>query len=271
MSFENPLSILFNTEGNELAVTDKQVLTGSGIQPGIIVAGSSSTGDVHFMRVATDGAVFITGSVTATATMASNTPVSQGNPGGIPDSWYVRITDGSQVLGTGSSAPLWVTGSTTVQGSVTANVTGTVGLDRGDSTSNPLFVSGAVTVAGTVTANVTGTVGLDRGDSTSNPLFVSGAITTTFDPSTSATVTEVSSSATTVTLQAANGSRRGLLVFNESTKNLYVKLGAGATSTSFSVKLSARGYFEVPGNYTGIVTGVWDAANGSAWVTEILD
>jgi hypothetical protein len=240
MSFENPLSILYNAEGLELAVIDEQGLTGSGTQPGVIVAGSGSDGAVHFMKVATDGAVFITGSVNASATLSPNTPVSQGLPGGVPDSWYVRITDGTQVIGTGSSAPVWVTGSTTING-------------------------------GSVTANVTGTVGLDRGNSTSNPLYVSGSVGVSFDPSTSATVTEVSSSATTVTIQAANVNRRALTVFNESTKNLYVKLGTGASATSFTVKMGARAYWEVPGNYTGIVTGIWDSANGSAWVTEILD
>lgn len=320
MSLENPLSILFNTEGIELAVSQSQALTGSGVQPGILSMGSGSDGNAHYMRVSNDGStfvtgsvaingqvavsnfpavqpvddnggsltvdgtvtvtntsgtplfitssadkpVFITGSVTATATLQPNTPVSQGLPGGILDAWNIKITDGVQVLGTGSSAPIWISGA------VTSNignfpVTQSVKIDQ--SITLPVSVSNfpAIQV-------VTGVVGFqnNQGGST-NPLWVTGSFSTTFDPSTSATVTPVSSSATVVTLQAANGNRRGLMVYNDSTKILFLKLGSVASQTDFSVKMSSQAYFEIPGNYTGIVTGIWASANGFAYITEILD
>lgn len=85
----------------------------------------------------------------------------------------------------------------------------------------------------------------------------------------SATVTQVASSATVVTLQAANADRRGLLIFNDSTAALYVKYGSAASATSFSVKIAAGGYWEMPQPpYSGIVTGIWASANGNAYVTE---
>jgi len=83
------------------------------------------------------------------------------------------------------------------------------------------------------------------------------------------TVTRVNSSASNVTLQAANNARRGLTIFNDSTSVLYLKMGATATTTSFSVKLGPDEYYEIPANYSGIVDGIWASANGAAMVTEV--
>lgn len=84
-----------------------------------------------------------------------------------------------------------------------------------------------------------------------------------------ATTANVASAATTVTLQAANTSRLGLTIHNDSTQTLYVKLGSGATATSYTVEMAAGAYFEMPYGYTGIVTGIWASANGSARMTEL--
>lgn len=54
--------------------------------------------------------VDITGSVGVTS-VASPVVVTQGDAGSQNEGWYARITDGIQVLGTGSSAPFYVTGS----------------------------------------------------------------------------------------------------------------------------------------------------------------
>lgn len=84
------------------------------------------------------------------------------------------------------------------------------------------------------------------------------------------TVTRVTSSATVVTLKAANTSRRGLYIFNESTSLVYIKFGSTATSTDYTVRVAAGGYFELPTPvYNGIVTGIWASANGAAQVTEV--
>jgi hypothetical protein len=61
----------------------------------------------------------------------------------------------------------------------------------------------------------------------------------------------------------------GAAVFNDSTALLFVKLGATASATSFTVKLYQDGYFEVPFGYTGIIDGIWASATGSARVTEV--
>ena len=84
-----------------------------------------------------------------------------------------------------------------------------------------------------------------------------------------ATLANVASSASSVTLQASNASRRGLSCFNDSTATLYLKFGATASATSFTVQVGPGGYYETPQPiYSGIVDGIWSAANGNARMTE---
>ena len=92
------------------------------------------------------------------------------------------------------------------------------------------------------------------------PITPSGAAT--------ATLANVSSSLSSVTLQAANTGRRALIIVNDSTANLFVKYGSPASATSYT-------YLLLPGDiireevYTGIVTGIWAVVNGAARVTEL--
>jgi hypothetical protein len=91
----------------------------------------------------------------------------------------------------------------------------------------------------------------------------------------SATLANVASSATNVTLLASNASRRGVIIQNESTAVLYVKFGATATTSSYTVAIPATvsgigGYWEMPSPiYTGIIDGIWASANGNARITEL--
>lgn len=99
----------------------------------------------------------------------------------------------------------------------------------------------------------------------------SGNLLTRASAGSTSTVTSVSASATNVTLLAANTARRVVTVYNDSTANLFLKMAATASATSFTVKIAAGGYWEMPAMsyvYTGIIDGIWDAANGSARVTE---
>lgn len=88
-------------------------------------------------------------------------------------------------------------------------------------------------------------------------------------PATSA-VTSVNDSASNQTLLASNANRLGATVTNDSTQILYVKLGATATATSYTVRMLPGDYYEVPFGYTGIIDGIWAAdASGAARVTEL--
>jgi hypothetical protein len=84
------------------------------------------------------------------------------------------------------------------------------------------------------------------------------------------TTTTVAASASNVTLLASNANRLGATIFNDSVAaNLFVKLGATASATSFAARITPNGYYEVPYNYTGIIDGIWSAASGNARITEL--
>lgn len=86
----------------------------------------------------------------------------------------------------------------------------------------------------------------------------------------SATLSNVSGSASNGTLLAANADRIGVLIANDSTAALYLKYGATASASSYTVKLEAGSYWEMPQPiYTGIIDGIWAAANGAARITEL--
>lgn len=129
-------------------------------------------------------------------------------------------------------------------------------------------------VSGTITAitnalpagtNVIGHVIVDSGSTT----VVTGTVTTKEQSSTSA-VTSVASSGTTISLLVANTNRRDATFYNDSTQILYLKLGATASTTSYTVQMAAGSYYEVPQPcYTGAIDGIWASANGSVRITEI--
>lgn len=85
-----------------------------------------------------------------------------------------------------------------------------------------------------------------------------------------ANVTSVASSATSVTIFAANGAATKRMIYNDSTAALYLRFGSGAASTStFTVTLATNTMYEFPQpTYCGVVTGIWASANGNARVTE---
>lgn len=86
---------------------------------------------------------------------------------------------------------------------------------------------------------------------------------------TAATLTNVASSATNVTLFAAAGTANARTIYNDSTQVLYVKFGATASTSSYTVQLAAGAYYEFPQPlYAGQVDGIWASANGNARLTS---
>lgn len=92
-----------------------------------------------------------------------------------------------------------------------------------------------------------------------------------FVPPSSAAVTEVAASESAVTLLASNSARRGGVIHNGADRDLYVKFGASASTTSFTFLLAPDQYAAlVP--YTGIITGIWTSGvdtNLDAHLTEL--
>lgn len=81
--------------------------------------------------------------------------------------------------------------------------------------------------------------------------------------------TSVAAAVADTQLLAANPDRIGATIFNDSTADMYLKLGTGASATSYTVKLPEDGYYEVPYRYVGAVHGYWSGAVGAARVTEV--
>jgi hypothetical protein len=100
-----------------------------------------------------------------------------------------------------------------------------------------------------------------------------GPVVTQSATSGTGTTSSVASSATSVPLLAANASRKGGQIANDSTAILYILFGAGtASTTNYSVAIDAKGTVPgvaaIPAGYTGVVNGIWASANGFARVTE---
>jgi hypothetical protein len=71
------------------------------------------------------------------------------------------------------------------------------------------------------------------------------------------------------TIATESTGRLGCTIFNSGPGNLHVMLGTATASTSaFSVRLSAGDYYEVPFNYTGLIGGIFATA-GTAEVTTL--
>ncbi len=84
------------------------------------------------------------------------------------------------------------------------------------------------------------------------------------------TSANVAASITNVTLLASSATRMGAAFYNDSSSAMYLKLGATSSTTSFTVKLVAGAYYEIPGPhiYSGIVDGIWDTATGTCRITS---
>lgn len=91
-------------------------------------------------------------------------------------------------------------------------------------------------------------------------------------------VQSVSASDSVVTALAANTARKGGTLYNDTDKSCYVKLGAAASSTSFTVRLSKKDADGIGGFlnlgalrvYTGAITVIWDSGpTGAMRITEL--
>jgi len=83
------------------------------------------------------------------------------------------------------------------------------------------------------------------------------------------TLSNVNASASSVTVLAANTLRLGATFYNDSTAIGYLKLGATASTTSFTVKMQPDAYYEVPFGYYGIIDCIHASATGVMRVTEV--
>lgn len=92
-------------------------------------------------------------------------------------------------------------------------------------------------------------------------------------PAPTSVVTSVTPTTTSGTLLALNAARRGAALFNNTDRDVFVKLGSTATATtSFTVKLASGDYYEVPASYSGVIDGILASGpvgSGTVLVTEV--
>jgi hypothetical protein len=157
-----------------------------------------------------------------------------------------------------------------VSGTVTANLAAGTNTNEvvGDAANDTAISGNPLSVGGRASIAIPTAAGAD-GRNFYAWLDLAGALFTRQRPAASSAVTNVASSATNVTLLAANNARVGAFIFNDSTQALLVKLAATASLTSFSVRLAPGAFWEVPAAYRGIIDGIWQSTQGSARITEL--
>jgi len=81
--------------------------------------------------------------------------------------------------------------------------------------------------------------------------------------------TNVPGSASSVTLLALNSSRKGVLIDNNSSEDLYVTYGATSTTTAYTKRIKPYESWEPVKNYTGVISGIWGSGVGFARISEL--
>lgn len=86
------------------------------------------------------------------------------------------------------------------------------------------------------------------------------------------TTTSVSSSATSVTILAANTARKGFSISNISTAKLYLSFATPATTANCFIEVPAGAFLLLDQQLivTSAIYGIWASANGTAQVTEYV-
>lgn len=92
-------------------------------------------------------------------------------------------------------------------------------------------------------------------------------------PSVAHTLASVAVSASSFTVQAANAGRKGMIIYNDGSANVYVKAGATASTSSFNWKMVPNSSLTLPevdqSIYTGVIDAIGDSATGNLRVTEV--
>lgn len=195
-----------------------------------------------------DGGNSLTVDGTVAATQSGTWTVQPGN---------TANTTAWLVTGTGGTFPATQSGTWNIN-----NISGTISLPTGAATESTLS-----TLNGKIPANLTvsSTRLLVDASGTTQP------VSSTLDLSSTSTLSNVSGSATSVSLLASTAGRKGAYFFNDSTAILYLKFGTTASTSSYTVQIQPGGFFEMPPKpvYTGAIDGIWSVANGAARITEL--
>lgn len=179
-------------------------------------------------------------------------------------------------------------GSITVDGTVAAtqsgtwninNITGTVTLPTGAATESTLAAKATESTLQNIDSKITAcntnsvTVGTSLPSGTNNigDVDVLTLPSVTLSTYSTSAVTSVTAAAVSTSILASNANRRMAILVNDSDKVAYVKLGATASTTSYSYRVAPLQTLELPVPvYTGAIDAIWDTGpTGAMRVTEI--
>ena len=324
MSYESPISVLVNEDGNVVTRSGSQSIPSE--QPGFPVMGKDEAGNAQFLHLAADGALKVSASIDIDLDASTDSVSvfnSNGNAFSISNYLPVGLSNGTNLIGDSNATPVYVTGSSftelfdalmMVSGGVhdtvscleyvedaVMQVSGTVVdlksiLESIDSSvqavsgaidnlglsvfdvktsvdsvdSSVQAVSGAIDSLGGGLSLVD--INTSVGDVNSSVLAVSGAIAELIS-------TTLASSATITSMLAVDGSdsvaslatRKGFIFFLEGSNTAYVKFGAGASSSDYSITIiGPGGFYELSSlRYTGELSVAFKNTTGLLRITEL--
>lgn len=304
------------TVGGTSTVTFGTVSTtlGAGAnQIGSVTATISGSPTVTFGNVSIGGTSTVTFGIPLIQGYTGNFTAAAGNPVqmGILDSaariQYVQGDDQKRILIAGGGTLGTPSGGyLSVQGAVTATISGTPTVTFGTSTvtfgvaaatinagtaqigSVTATLSGTSTVTfgiaaatinagtaqiGSITAIISGTVTITQGSVTVASGTITANIGNTATTNNPPTLTSVTGATSDTQLAASNTSRRGLWIWNDSSTNMYVAFGSSAATTAgvFSTKIAPQAYYEMPSPIVTVTArAIWDTGvSGQVRVTEL--
>ena len=230
---------------------------------------------------------------------------NQGTPNTLANAWPITITDGYGQIQGSAANPVYIQGSiAAVNPSVGSNNAAALAFDTQVggivATAAPTLVNGNLSalslttlgglridgVYAVATANATAADVMNSGGyvTTTAPTYTTGQLNplsldtagnlrvtgfVTTNKAASSAVTSTAASTSSVTILASNATRLAATIFNTSSKVMYIKLGATASTSSFTTQLFNNSYWEIPDTYTGVVDAVWAGTGGAAIVTEL--
>lgn len=198
------------------------------------------------------------------------------------------MANGPHQILNSSNAPLSVTNLVSA-GPTAVSVISEIPLTTHDGSATGQIVV-PVSVVGGGAGGATQVEGVDAagGTTSSNPIQLAGlsgttvvalvatsagalSVIPTLAKTTTAALSNVNYSGSNQTVVASNASRIGLMLFNDTDGSLFLKYGSGSSSSSFTVKVAAGGYWEMPQPiFTGILTGTGTGGStGATRVTEL--
>jgi len=223
------------------------------------------------LQVWTEGPFGVTGSVNV---YTSGPQAVSGTVGAVIQNWPATVGVSASV-----QLPVYSTGPVGVTASMSLPVwlAGPVGVSGTVSITQPVevwmlginAVSGAYQSGSVATAPIFPV--LEGGLDTSNVVrpFLTDPQGRLTNPTTGSNVTSVAATTGNTTVLSPNPNRVGAIVFNEGSATAFLKFGANATQSNYTVQVATKAYYEIPFTYQGRVDATFSTNTGNLRVTEL--